>query len=355
MLDGLDSIDWSQLEHAYGPAVDVPDQIRALISPEPERRDRALWELYGNIFHQGTRYEASAYAVPFLLEILRERATPDRAGVLNLLTSVAIGYDEAWLPDGFPVARFREDARGGEEILRSTPPLGDGEGRIEHKFEYWNSLDSESQNRVYASIELAAYDAVRAGVPTFLDILAEPDATAEERVAAIYALAWFPEEAHQSVPALLRAAADPEPAVAASALVALGLVGSDAEVGATVEAALDDPRDEVRWGAAIALARLRGPAAGRRVAEVLLAWTSVEDEEDEEDEESGPSIPFLEGDLAGYAAEALEQLGSEVDAEAFEAMLTRIPSVSGPEALTLVGAGLPGREGSGRAAVRGAH
>lgn len=333
MLEGLESIDWSQLEHAYGRAVDVPDQIRALASRDRKRRQWAMGELYGNIFHQGSRYEASAYAVPFLLELVREPTTPDRARVLGLLTSLAIGFDEAWLPDGFPVARFREDARGGEEILRSTPPLGDGEGQIKHRFLYWNTLDREAQNRVYAYIELAAYDAVRAGVPVFVDILTAPGTPAAERLAAVYALAWFPEEAHLSVPALLQAVADPEPAVAASALVALGLVGRDEQVGATAEAALDDPRDVVRWGAAVALARLRGPAAGPRVSELLLAWSGS-------DEDSHAKIPYLEGDLAGYAALALDQLGSENDEAAFEALLTRLPSVSGPEALTVVGEAL---------------
>ena len=301
MLDGLDSIDWSQLEHAYGPAVDVPDQIRALVSPDEKTRARALWELYGNIFHQGKRYEATAFAVPFLLEVLRESATPDRAELLELLASLAVGYDEAWLPDGFPVARYREEARGGEEILRSTPPLGDGEGQVRHRFQYWANLDQLSRIKVYTYIELAVYDAVRAGVPTFVDILNEPGASARERVAAIYALAWYPEEARVSVPALVQAAADREAVVAACALVALGLVGSDAEVGATVEAALDDPRDEVRWGAAIALARLRGPAAGSRVAEVLQAWVDL-------DADYRQDIPFHEGDMSGYASLALKQL-----------------------------------------------
>jgi len=333
MLEGLESIDWSRLEHAYGSAADVPDQIRALTSSDPDQRDRALGELYSNIFHQGTRYEASAYTVPFLLAILRDPATRDRAELLGLLASLAVGYDEAWLPDGFPVAQLREAAQGGEEVLRSAPPLGDGDEPAERRLRYWDNLDPEAEARAYAYIELATYDAVRAGVPTFVDILTQPDASAGERTGAAYALAWFPEEAHLGVPALARAAADPEPAVAASALVALGLVGSDGEVGGTVEAALDDPRDVVRWGAAVALARLRGSAAGPRVAEELLAWARS-------DEDSREEIPFLDGDLAGYASLALGQLGSETDEAAFSALLTRLPSVSGPEALTVVGEAL---------------
>ena len=32
MLEGLSNVDWAKLEHAYGPAEDVPDLIRALDS-----------------------------------------------------------------------------------------------------------------------------------------------------------------------------------------------------------------------------------------------------------------------------------------------------------------------------------
>jgi hypothetical protein len=210
MLDGLERIDWSRLEHAYGSAADVPDQIRALTSADPNQRDRALGELYSNIFHQGTRYEASAYAVPFLLELVRNPERPDR-DLLGLLTALAIGYDEAWLPDGFPVAQLREAAQGGEEVLRSAPPLAHGDEPAERRLRYWDSLDPEAEARAYAYIELATYDAVRAGVPAFVDILAQPDASPGDRTGAVYALAWFPEEARLSVPALVRAAAHPEP------------------------------------------------------------------------------------------------------------------------------------------------
>jgi HEAT repeat protein len=326
MLDGLDHIDWARLEHAYGSSGDVPQQIRDLRSPDEEVRKRALWHLYGNIFHQGSRYEASAYAVPFLLELLSDMDTPDRTAVAQLLASVAIGYDEAWLPEGFPVDAHRARARGGEELLRASPPIGDREGHVRYRFEYWNSLGAEAEGRIYAYIELAAYDAVRAGVPRLANILTGPGPDAL-RIAAIYALSWFPEEAHVSQPALRQAAADSAPAIAASALVALGLVNADA--AAVADAALDDSRDVVRWAAAIALARLRGPAAGPRVAAELLAWSGG-------DESQRADIPFLDGDLAGYAALALRQLGEESDDSAFEALLRRAPRVSSSEALVVV-------------------
>ena len=93
MFDGLDSIPWNRLTHAYGPADDIPDLLRALRSARPEQagEEGPLWHLFGNIWHQGTVYEATSYAVPFLVELVASSDTPDRAGVLLLLASIATG------------------------------------------------------------------------------------------------------------------------------------------------------------------------------------------------------------------------------------------------------------------------
>lgn len=74
MLEGLETIDWSTLSHAYGPATDVPGLLRALSSPDHSVRRETVAELFGNIWHQGTVYSATAAAVPFLYDLL---AAPD--------------------------------------------------------------------------------------------------------------------------------------------------------------------------------------------------------------------------------------------------------------------------------------
>jgi HEAT repeat protein len=323
MLEGLDAVAWARLDHAYGPAADVPDLIRTLRSPDPKARDNARSQLYGNIFHQGSRYEASAYAVPFLLELLADPDTAERAEILYLLTSLAIGYDEAWLPDGFPVEDTRQGAAGGEELLRLARERGE---------EYVDSLDAEEQESMYVYIELAAYDAVRAGVPLFRTLLGDEDERL--RTAAAYALAWFPEDGAGSTAPLAGAVADVHEPVVVCALVALGLVGTDEPVAVQpIQAALTDERDLVRWAAAVALTRLRGPAADARAVSLLLAWAGGDAEEDDE-------IPFLDGDLAGYAGLALEQLGEDGSGATFDALLARIPAVCGPPAIPVVGSAL---------------
>lgn len=90
MLETLDAIPWSELSHANGSAEDVPDLLRALQTPPDADDDEPpLWQLFGNIYHQGTVYEATAYAVPFLIELVADPQTPERVGILQLLSSIA--------------------------------------------------------------------------------------------------------------------------------------------------------------------------------------------------------------------------------------------------------------------------
>jgi hypothetical protein len=322
--DGLDEIDWSRLTHAYGAATDVPDQIRALRSPDADLRRRALWKLYGNIFHQGTRYEATAYAVPFLLELLGDPSTPERAELLGLLVSIAIGYDSSWLPGGLPIAEHRTVARGGAELLAAAPRPGDDDyDEDDGDYDYIVSLSNEDQNRLFTYVALAAYDAVRRGVALFRSLLSDQDA--DVRTMAAYALAWFPEEAAGSVPALTDlVAASPSPPsarAAATALVALGLLGAQPPADA-----IRDPRPVVRLGAALALARVKGSDVDQAAVDELLAWTSNGDD----------GLPYLDGDQAGYASLALRQAGPAHADVVFDALLARIPTVSGTAAMPVV-------------------
>lgn len=99
MLERLDTVDWASLTHAYGPATDVPSLLRSLLFPGKEERDEALSELFGNIWHQGTVYPATAAAVPFLYELLAGADTPDKSGIAALLACIAdgVGYLEGEL------------------------------------------------------------------------------------------------------------------------------------------------------------------------------------------------------------------------------------------------------------------
>ena len=77
MLEGLDTIDWSSLTHAHGPATDVPELLRSLLSKDADVRLQACAELHEKIWHQGTVYSASAAVVPFLFDLLTHPDIPE--------------------------------------------------------------------------------------------------------------------------------------------------------------------------------------------------------------------------------------------------------------------------------------
>src|SRR5205807_738940 len=109
-----DSVNWAALSHAYGSAADVPDMLRGLTAPDRDRRENALDGLMGSIYHQGTVYDATAPAVPFLLELLAEPSVKGRARLLVLLRLLAegMGYDEVH-------GRFRGEAEQASPEFRA--------------------------------------------------------------------------------------------------------------------------------------------------------------------------------------------------------------------------------------------
>ena len=109
MLERIDHIDWTSLMHAYGSAADVPNDIRNLTSSDKEVRDKALYNLYGNIFHQGTRYQATPCAIPFLYELVADESVEDRHKIISLLVNLALGYEEEYLPKGINPEKFRNE------------------------------------------------------------------------------------------------------------------------------------------------------------------------------------------------------------------------------------------------------
>ncbi len=91
MLKYLDDVPWDELSHCYGPASDLPGAIRVLTSDVPTERASARRLLESTIIHQGTIYEASPEVVPFLLELVANRAVPERAPLLGLLFELSQG------------------------------------------------------------------------------------------------------------------------------------------------------------------------------------------------------------------------------------------------------------------------
>jgi hypothetical protein len=102
----MEDIGWDSMEHAYGPADEVPVLIRGLVDPDPAVRERALDAMYGAVHHQGDVYDCTPATVPFLLEALTTTGVPGRDGIAGLLAS--IGAAEEWPVRDERVARARD-------------------------------------------------------------------------------------------------------------------------------------------------------------------------------------------------------------------------------------------------------
>jgi hypothetical protein len=94
-LDELSSVPWHALHQAYGLGVtgdgihdDVAGSLRMLVDDPDEA---LLGGLYSNICHQGTVYEATAYAVPFIAAIADgDIAEAMRFELVHLLGNIAL-------------------------------------------------------------------------------------------------------------------------------------------------------------------------------------------------------------------------------------------------------------------------
>ncbi|WP_201300721.1 HEAT repeat domain-containing protein [Streptomyces sp. HF10] len=345
-LSGLDAVDWSALTHAYGPADDVPGLLRALCSPDEEQRHQALGALYGNIFHQGSRYPATAAAVPFLIRMAADPALPDRAVCLQLLAALAIGYDEAQLPGGIAIAEWRaavEEVRAQDpEAIRAEYDAwveAAGDDRERRMREFRRDMYDHDQHLEAMAAELGAYDAVRAGIPALLPLLGDTDAAV--RTGAAYVLAWFPEAAGESLPRLLtRLDEERDPVALATALVTAGLLGDDGsgpELALRLRPFLTAGEPVVRWAAATALARLGGKGVEAAVtADVLAELVSCAGEPGPDE----PRVPFHEGDTRGYSAASLTLLADRYPREALDAVTDGLAATTGPASFPVATAAL---------------
>jgi hypothetical protein len=285
MLDDLDSIPWGELLHAYGSAGDVPDLLRNLACSDSETRKRTYWTLYGNIFHQGTRYQATSYAVPFLYELIEAPKVEDKHELLLLLTHLAVGYPEGFFPAGIDAEGMRAEA---ERALRESSP---------------EDLARAKRFGFGPDVVVRTYDEVLRGLPRALPTAMHRDP--EVRACLAYLVAWFPEAAEATSSALERLLRDDVPYVRANAILAVGVLRHRLAVlcADRLRDCLHADSSLERGAAAIALAK--DSLDDDVVVGLIEAFASADDEESR-------SICFGDGNLATCAGAALESHGPEV-------------------------------------------
>ncbi|GAA4460326.1 hypothetical protein [Phytohabitans houttuyneae] len=286
---------WDRLHHAYGPATEVPAWLAALRDPDPEARRAARQSLSGSIYHQGTRWPASAYAVPALVDLVDDPATPDRAWALDLLRGVAIGdLRDDQLPFA-PEVAFRDaagvTAADADMIARG---LFDGDG-----------LDDEDGDLVELADAVVvwwaarAFDAAAGHVQAYRRWLADPDA----EVAALAAelVVWF----GGSPPTVAALLAVPDGPARPSVNLALAHLpdsgrGRHSPADSALETLLAAEREATAVTAAVALAYRAGPELPDAALTTLVEAAG---------RDSLPDVRGWDRALRGFVAVALRKVG----------------------------------------------
>jgi len=311
VLEQIEKIDWANLKHAYGSAADVPNDIRNLTSPDNEIRDKAFYNLYGNIFHQGTRYEATPHAIPFLYELIENESVEDKHKIIFLLVNLALGYAEEYLPEGINPEKFRNELMEGEV----------------------NMTDEQKENCEkygYSTTALInCYDFVKEGIPILLKCLKSEDE--KIRKAALYATSWFPEEAENSVPKIIEVLSQIEGELEiANVVLAIGLLSKQSKKNidlSPINYYLKSDSRLVRICSAIALAK---SPIDEEILETLI-----------EGIKSGESLNYVEGMLfnggrvSGYASKTLSKYGKNEKEKIIPVLCKVLESVNSYQALDI--------------------
>lgn len=193
-LDGVESVAWETLEHAYGPATDVPALLAAL--DDPAQLDATAYTLYGNVFHQGSRYEVTPFVVPFLAARLREGASDPALAefLISYLAHLAVGYPT----DLFP-RLYRPD-----EWVIEFDDAAALKLRAEIAGRPWREREAD-MGRLDRHWAMASYFAVEAHLDAVLPYLEAAEPTVRDEACAL--LSWFPRKV-ATVRGALEAAAD---------------------------------------------------------------------------------------------------------------------------------------------------
>ncbi len=119
MLDGLDAVAWHSHDHAYGPALDTPGHLRALLSDDPEVVAQAVADLDRTIHEEGGFVcPAATAALPFLVEALPHLDAVNRAALLDLIERLADDGENAEQVDPGWAAAWAAAQTKLEDLLR---------------------------------------------------------------------------------------------------------------------------------------------------------------------------------------------------------------------------------------------
>jgi hypothetical protein len=233
MFEGLNAIPWAELTHAYGSAEEVPMWLRQLRSPDAEVRRHARNHLWGSICHQNWIAPATAYAVPYLIELLADPEAQDKNEILDLLADIA-----------------------------TCAPLYEPQWRENEDVPTWNVPE-------HIPFKDAHLEAER-GIGVYLGLL-EPD-DAKTRMSAVNVLTAFPARRNEIYSALLTYFHHTvEPSERANSILALGKLTSDQTDGVALfqELFQTEQNELTHFAAAMALIRIANVETPQTAADFL--------------------------------------------------------------------------------------
>jgi len=300
VLNNLKKTNWQKPTLTSDEPIDIPTLMRNLASDDIYTRGKAMYDLYNNIWYQGRVYAATAFVVPFLIELLQAPSIQDKDGILVLLAHIARG--------------------------RSSLAVQPRSEEERYKPEFRQKREPES-----AWME-DAHNATRHGVETYLALLENDDP--KIRICAPYTLACFQECSAQIIPTLLSLLEkEKDQQVKASMILSLeDLVENESEYLQLFE---DIVRSKeaglVRLAAAMALARQakdKTPAASMKVLVDAIARPElIADLYDE--------LPWANGSIVADASATLRNLKPSMAKFAIPVLIKALATVGVYSALSV--------------------
>jgi len=122
MLQGIESVNWKNIHHAYGDASDIPEFLNRLADETDFRNWQTILADFANhVFHQETLYPATAYTIPFINQLLTNASAAKTHELLSLLAQFlqnSLEDDHRIGSDGLPVVHYQRAVR--ETITREV-------------------------------------------------------------------------------------------------------------------------------------------------------------------------------------------------------------------------------------------
>ncbi len=277
-LEGSETVDWLNLEHAYGSAEDIPDQLLALASRDKEAGGKAINSFYGNIYHQGTTYQATSYAVPFLQQILADEQNPLRAEILMLLVHLAFGTSY-------------------HEVHQSFFSFENERDRPEFQGKIQRELDDVEKARL----------AVEQGVSQYTELL--NDGSADIRARAVYLASLFSRQKPEVTAVFWdKLEAETDELVRASLWLGFAFKPFNEEEPQKFEAAFQRTDSSLeKWALAALILKIEGSAFRENAAQFMVESLSAS----QELVESYGQLPACNEGIVADSAGQLLRLGTE--------------------------------------------